>query len=504
VKTISAPDIENHKKIKQEFFDTSHLQKDLKYYTVRGGIATLGAQGLGSLLAIGSIAILARLLTPADFGLVAMVTSLIGILTILKDAGLTMVTVQQDKITHEQVSTLFWINVALSLLITLAIASLAPVIVWFYDEPNLFPITIAVACLFIFDGLAVQHQALLRRQMHFETLARIQVISSSFAVFAAIAAALIGSGYWALLVQSATSQLISLALTWRYCRWIPGWPRYDVGIRPLLKFGGYLTGFSFINYFARNADNVLIGKAWGSSELALYSKAYSLLLFPLQQVNGPISAVAIPALSRLQNDPERFREFFRNVLGIVAFITFPIIAWMIVCRREIVLLVLGPQWEGAIPIFGIFAISAFFQPIGNITGVLYIALGRTKRMFRWGVMSTSWILLSFIVGVYWGAIGVALAYSIAIIVMIIPLILYAISGTHVRLMDVYIAIKYPSLFCFISVLIAFFSQFFLLSDGVFLLKLGWITVTMFSLYISMVYTFQRRLILQTLQIYFKK
>ena len=432
------------KQLTKNRFDTTHLQADLKGHTVRGGVNTFGAQGFSFFLNVASVAILARLLTPLDFGLVAMVTAVTGLLAMFKDAGLSMATVQQDTVTHEQVSTLFWVNVGLSLVLMCIVAALSPWVAAFYHEPKLQAITLAIAGLFIFDGLAVQHQALLRRQMQFGVLAKIQILSSVVGISAAITAALLGMGYWALIVQIAVTQSVSAGFTWGYARWMPGRPQRGVGSLAMLKFGGYLTGFNFVNYFARNADNVLIGNAWGGNALGLYTKAYSLLLMPLQQINGPITAVAIPALSRLQNDPEQFRTFFVKALSIICFVTFPVIAWMIVCRREIIMLFLGPQWEGAIPIFTVLALSAFFQPIGNISGALYISLGRTKRMFKWGVMGCSWLVLSIFVGLPYGPLGVATAYSIAIVLMILPLIWYATQDTSITFKNYFDALKFPT------------------------------------------------------------
>jgi len=440
-------------------FDTTHLQADLNGHTVRGGIKTFGAQVFGFLLNVASVAILARLLSPHDYGLVAMVTAVTGLLGMFKDAGLSMATVQQDTVTHEQVSTLFWVNVGLSLVLMLLVAALSPLIAAFYHEPKLQPITLAIAAMFIFDGLAVQHQALLRRQMRFGILAKIQIFSAFIGLATAITAALLGAGYWALLIQGAAAQVVSTGFTWGYTRWLPGRPQRGVGTLKMLKFGGYLTGFSFVNYFARNADNVLIGNAWGSNALGLYTKAYGLLLMPIQQINGPISAVAIPALSRLQNDPEQFRKFFIKILSIICFTTFPLVAWMIVCRKEIILLFLGPQWEGAIPIFAVLALSAFFQPIGNISGVLYISLGHTKRMFKWGLMGCSWLVLSIFIGLPYGAIGVATAYSIAMALMMLPMISYAIQDTNIRYSDFYSAIKMPALSTLAAITVGLFVNF---------------------------------------------
>lgn len=432
------------KVLKRDPFDSSHLEADLRGHTVRGGMATFGAQGVGFLINLISTALLARLLSPADFGLVAMVTALTGIAGMLKDSGLSAATIQVHTVTHEQVSTLFWLNVLLSVGLALCIAASGPVIAWAYGQPKLQPIAGAIAATFVFDGLAIQHQALLRRQMRFSVLARIQILSAVLAFVVAAASALRGLGYWSLILQAATQQLAGTLLTWGHCRWVPGRPQRNTGVRRMLAFGGYLTGFNFLNYFARNADNVLIGHVWGSGALGLYSKAYGLLTLPLQQINGPISAVAIPALSRLQKDEEKFRELFGQVLGVMSFLVFPLVAWVLVFRNELIRVFLGPQWVEAAPMLAVFALSAFIQPIGNITGVLYMALGRTRRMLAWGLVGCPWLVASFFVGIRYGAFGVAAAYTVATALMIVPLVAFAIAGTCVRWRDFVVAMRYQA------------------------------------------------------------
>lgn len=439
------------KSMQHDYFDATHLRANLNGRVVRGGLATFGAQGFGFLLNLVSTAVLARLLSPTDFGLVAMVTALTGIAEMFKDSGLSAATVQRESVTHEQISTLFWINVALSLGLSLCIAGVGPAIAWFYGEPRLLSIALAVAAIFVIGGFSIQHQALLRRQMHFSELARIQMLSASLAFVTAIAAALEGAGYWALLVQAAVREAAGVLLTWSHCKWWPGRPRRGVGIRGMLSFVGYLTGFSFINYFARNADNMFIGYAWGGAALGLYTKAYGLLTLPIQQVNGPMSAVAIPALSRLQDEPDRFREFYCKVLKTVTFITFPLIAWMIICSNEIVLVLLGPKWTGAVPIYLALSIAAFFQPIGNMTGALYISLGRTKRMLVWSVIGNTWLVLGFWLGLPYGPLGVAWAFSLVVVMRFIPLLLFGTHGTPVSLRDVFRAIGKPATYtCLVS------------------------------------------------------
>lgn len=428
-----------------DFFDTEYLKADLKGRSVRGGAVTMAAQGAIFFLRMGSTIVLARLLTPQDFGLIAMVTVITGFVAMFKDMGLSMATVQKAEINHAQISTLFWINVVLSLFMMLVTATLAPVIALFYGEPRLTWITLALASTFIFGGFTVQHQALLRRQMHFGTLALIQIISMVVGIITAIIAALYGAGYWSLvLMQLATAITIAIGV-WVGCDWRPGLPKRGTGVRSMLAFGGNLTGFNFMNYFARNLDHVLIGRFWGPGQLGLYSKAYGLLLLPLQQITGPITAVAIPSLSRLQNDAERYLKYYLKAISLIAFLTMPGVMFLIIMSDEIIGLVLGQQWTGASRIFAVLGISALIQPVLSTVGWLFVSTGRTDRMFRWGIFSSLCIVVSFIVGLPFGAIGVATAYTICILLLAVPALWYATKTTPISLLSIFNVIWHPAL-----------------------------------------------------------
>lgn len=426
-------------------FDTSHLHHDLKGHTIRSGKATIAAQVISLLLNMASVAILARLLSPADFGLIAMVTALTGVITIFRDGGLSIATVQRDTVSHQLVSNLFWINLSLSFLLALVIAAMAPAVAMFYGEAKLTGICLAVAGIFLLGGMGMQHQALLRRQMRFADLAKIQIGASSLGLASAIVAATMSAGYWALLVQMAMTEMVSLLLTLHYCRWIPGRPQRTPGTRSMVNFGCYTTVLGFFSYLGRNADNVLLGHYLGSQAVGLYSKAYSLLLMPIQQINGPIAAVAMPALSRLQGHHEKYRNFFRKILSLISFTSFPIIVWMIICRKDIILLVLGPEWVEAIPIFLVLAISALCQPVGNISGLLFVTLGRTRLMLIWGIIGNLWLVAGIVIGLPHGIVGVALGYSIATLIMMIPLMLFSIAGTRLTLADYFEPMQVPAI-----------------------------------------------------------
>jgi len=413
------------------FFETEHLKADLKGRSVRGGAVAIAAQGVSFFLRMGSTVVLARLLTPQDYGLIAMVTVVTGFVAMFKDMGLSMATVQRAEVNHGQISTLFWINVLLSLGVMVVIAALAPAIAWFYGEPQLVWVTLALAGAFIFGGLTVQHQALLRRQMRFVSLALIQIISMLVGVLTAIIAAFYGAGYWALVLMQLATAFTSAISVWVVCGWRPGRPVRRSGVRKMLAFGGHLTGFNFVNYFARNADNVLIGKLWGSGQLGLYSKAYGLLMLPISQIRGPLTAVALPALSRIQDDPKRYKRYYAKLIALIAFISMPLTLFLAFCSKSIIHLLLGDQWLDASRIFQILAIAAFIQPVATTRGLVLLSLGQSGRYLKFGIFHSFLVVTSFAVGIRWGAIGVASAYAVANYLILFPSLWYCFRLTPI-------------------------------------------------------------------------
>jgi len=427
------------------FFDTEYLKADLKGRSVQGGAVTMAAQGTRFFLQMGSTAVLARLLTPQDFGLIAMVTAVTGFVMMFKDMGLSMATVQKAEINHGQISTLFWINVGLSLCFMVVTAAIAPAIAWFYGEPRLTWITLALAGGFIFGGFTIQHQALLRRQMQFRALAVVEIISMLVGILAAIIAACYGAGYWSLVIMHLATAIAGAIAVWVACGWRPGLPVRRSGVHEMLAFGGNLTGSRVTNYFARNADNLLIGKFWGSGPLGLYSKAYGLLLLPIRQITGPITAVAIPALSRLQNDPEQYRRYYYRAISTIAFITMPLVAMLAALSGEIIRIVLGNQWTDSAIIFKILAVAAFRQPVTSTIGWVYVSLGQTKRMMHFGLIKTPIIIACFIIGLPWGPVGVATSYVLCgLFVLVVPNLWFAFRYSPVNIIGFFKTVWRPA------------------------------------------------------------
>ena len=355
-----------------------------------------------------------------------------------------MLDIKDHKLNHQQVSTLFWINLLVSGLISLIFGALAPVVAWFYNEPRLLQIVLVLSSIFVFGGLTVQHQALLKRQMRFASIAKIEIISIFGGILTAIIAAHYGLGYWALVIMQLATAVINAVGTWLVCSWRPGLPSRNSQVSSMLAFGGNLTGFNCINYFSRNLDNILIGQYWGGGQLGLYSKAYQLVLLPIQQINAPINSVALPLLSRVQTDSQKYAHYYyKFVLGIV-FLGMPMVAFSFAVTDKLILFVLGEQWLEAVPIFKFLVPAAFMGTFNLASAWVYQSLGRTDRQLRIGVVMSTLDILIFLVSVRWGAIGVAAAYGLSRPLIWFPRFIYCYYGTPLKLKQLATTLARPA------------------------------------------------------------
>jgi PST family polysaccharide transporter len=255
--------------------------KDLKEKTIRGGVARMAAQVANFVLRIGSLMVLARMLNPRDFGLVGMVTAFTGVLNLFRDFGLSTATVQRAEVSEDQISTLFWINLAVGALLAILAVALAPAVAAFYHEPRLLWITAVLATSFLFNAAGVQHSAIVQRQMRFTALAVINTVSLIVSTAVAIAMAEWGYGYWALVAMTIAGPLVSTAGLWMAVKWMPGMPRRRAGLRSMMRFGGTITLNGAVMYVAYNLEKVLLGRFWGAEAIGIYGRAYQLVIFRL-------------------------------------------------------------------------------------------------------------------------------------------------------------------------------------------------------------------------------
>jgi PST family polysaccharide transporter len=438
------------------YFGTDHLKTDLRIRSARGGAVALVSQGLKFTISMVATVVLARLLSPQDYGLIGMVIVITGFISMFKDVGLSVVTVQREEINHQQISTLFWINVGLGVSIMLMTMALAPVIAWFYGDPRLLAITMVFAVAFLFGGLTVQHDALLRRQMRFVTLSVIDIVSLLAAPLTSITMAWRGAGYWALVFGQLATGITNAIGVWIACRWRPGPPVRGAGSRSMLRFGANLTGYGVVSYFSRNLDKLLIGRVWGARQLGLYARAYQLVLLPIENLSTPFDAVALTSLSKLTDSPDRYRRAYLRLLEKVAILTMPIVAFMMSTSDWLVLLVLGSQWIEAGRIFALLGLIGMIEPIANTMGWLMISQGRTRQVFQWGIIDGAMTIMSVIIGLPWGAFGVAASYSIVGFCLRRQLLFWFVGRAGpVRASDIYGTVA-PSAYATLGVLIALF------------------------------------------------
>ena len=436
-----------------------HLHQDLKGRSVRGGAVSVAAQCAQILLQSVSTVVLARLLTPVDFGLVAMVTAITAIAAGFADLGLTEATIQRKEISHDQVSMLFWINTGMGLLLTLITALLAPVLAWFYKEPRLFSITLVVSLSFLISGLRGQHNALLKRQMRFSAVAIRDVTCYLIAVPVAIVLAWRGAGYWAIVALPLVLNSTQLVMSWWMVDWRPSLPRRGVRVRTLVTFGGNVAASYVAFNWLRNADNVLIGWYWGAGPLGFYSRAFNLLTLALSQITGPASNVAIPALSRIQSDADLFAKYYLRIINVIMWIVATLFGFLFVAAAPVIVIVLGRKWEQAAPVFQVLAISALGQMLLESTLWMFVSRGESARLLKLLLVITPCMVGSFAIGLPFGIKWVALALSLFLLASLPWIMRFSFRGTSLTLRRLFGALLCPTLMAVVGVGVADLAMF---------------------------------------------
>jgi O-antigen/teichoic acid export membrane protein len=364
--------------------------------------------------------------------------------------------IQKKEINDNQVSTLFWINAGLSLFLMLLFAVSAPIFAWFYKEPLLEPIVGAIAITIFLGGLSNQHVGLLTRKMDFIKVSVNEMVAALASAVFSIVLAYLGWGYWALVSKWILAPLMITLGAWYICSWRPSLPKRSSEVWPMLSYAFHTYGSYIMNYLLRNMDKILIGWSYGSQPLGYYDRAYHLSYMLPNQLVSPVSNVALSAFSRMSDDHEKFRDNYLNVLSVLAFVGMPASAALTINSNDLILLLLGRQWSESAKIFFAFGPSIGIVILYATHGWLHLSLGTPERWFRWGIISFTVTVLFFIMGLPFGAIGVAIAYSISFYILIGPALWYAGKPIHLKLSSVlsrlwkyYIAALTSGTFCWI-------------------------------------------------------
>ena len=407
----------------------------LRILVLKSAAVTSLSQAMKVAIQLLATIVVARLLAPADFGLMTMVTTFSLLFMNFGLNGFTEAVIQRKDIDHSLASNLFWVNMAFCVGLTIVFAAGGPVLARFYGDPRLTRVAQAMALTIFFTGLSVIHLALLRRAMRFAAVSVNEIVAQAVSVLISVALAYWGWGYWALVAAAVALPFTTLVGAVVQCRWIPSLPRRVEGTGPMVRFAMNIYGFFVLNYVTRNVDNLLVGWFFGAQALGFYKKAFDLAVFPIFQASGPLNTVAVPTLSRLADDPERYSRYIVRSLALLAFVGMGTGACMVLVGKDLIRVLLGPKWDEAGRIFTYFGFGIGAMFIYRVYGWLHLSLGTANRLFRWGFIELGVLLGLFLLGLRWGPTGVGLAWGVSCWILTVPAILYAPRPVQLKLAD---------------------------------------------------------------------
>lgn len=403
---------------------------DLAHHTFRSGLAALGVRVAQAGLSLIAAIVLARLLTPEDFGVVAMVVPFVILTNSMANQGFQTTLIQAPDLTRPQASTFFWFALRANLLLVAAFIAASFGLSWFYGDPRVVPLAALWGALIWLVTLTAFQEAMLKRQMRFPTVYAIHFASLVVGITSAIIAARLGAGYWAILVQAAMVEVVRGAAIYSISRWKPG--RDTSPANPLRVFWWSLAGFRFASWASEQPDRILVGRLGGAQTLGFYDTAHRWSWYAFAEPFITLSDIAVASLSRVRHDAAQYRLFFAREARAILTLGLPVIAFVGVEPASTLRVLLGPQWGGAVPFVRLLCVAAFFGSFTRLTQWVYFSSGATHRLLRWSLlMQLPVLLISVLLGALAGPRGVAIGYTVASVALAIPSVLWCVRGTPI-------------------------------------------------------------------------
>jgi PST family polysaccharide transporter len=397
---------------------------DLRRQSIRGATALMIGQGFRFVISMASQIYLARILFPADFGLVAMVYPVLGFVALFADFGILQAVVQRAKISQALLSTIFWVNLLISLCLALFFAAISPILAAVYGEPRVAPVALVLSSMIFVSGLGQLQNTLLNRQLKFVSIVIVDIAALLAGFLAGLAGALHGYGYWSLVFSQMATTCTTTVLSTTFVRWLPSLPRRHPELGPMLLFGSQLTGSRMVGYLNLTIDNMMVGVALGRTALGIYDRAWKLAAQPLGQLCAPIDRLAIPVLSRVQNDPARYERAFSRMVQLLCLMAMPGLLFGVVAADRFIPVLLGPRWNAATPVFAWICFGALISPLNNASFWLLITQKRGADQLRLSIVAATINIAAYGAGLAWGAVGVARASAISVYLLQTPILLY--------------------------------------------------------------------------------
>ncbi len=390
--------------------------------------------------------ILASILAPADFGLLAMALIFIGFLELFKDMGFAAAVIHKDDINDRVLSTIFWTILFIGLILSVVIFFTSPIVAAFYENLKLIDILKSLSIVFLLSSLTIIQKALLEKKLLFTVLAKIELFAVLTGAVVGITMALTGFGVWSLVFQAISNALVSSILLWGSGIFYPKFVFDFNEVKNLSSYSLNLAGYNFLNYFVRNADYLFIGKFLGGAELGHYFLAYKIMLYPVQSVTQVISRVFFPLYSSIKNDLQKFRNVYQKVCNSIAIITFPLMLGLIAISTPFISLFFNEKWDNnlLVQLLTILAPVGLIQSIAATTGPIFMSTGKTKYLFYWGIISGIIYIGGFYIGIYYGAVGVAVSYLITTLILLYPV--FALPFKIIKLSTLKFFISFKEIF----------------------------------------------------------
>jgi O-antigen/teichoic acid export membrane protein len=400
-------------------------QDGLRRRAVRSAGITVSSQAVMFVVQLGGTFVLARILTPRDFGLVTLVTTFSLLLAGFGLNGFTEAVIQREKIDHRLASNLFWINLGIGTLLSAGFASAGVFLVHMFGDPRLDRVTIGMSVSVLFGSASVLHLALLKRAMQFTISSAADIAGRVISVALSIILACLGWSYWALVAGAIAQPAVVTAVAFWNCRWLPSFPRRAAGTAEVVGYAFHVYGRYIFSYATRNTDNLLVGWRFGSDALGFYKKAYDLFLLPTSQLIVPVSGVAISTLCKLTQDLAEYRLVFLRALTMLAFAGMGIGACLTIVGSDLMRVLLGPGWALSGKVFTYFGPGIGIMLVYNANGLIHLSIGSAKRWFRWGLIEFVVTVSFFVLSLRWGPVGLAVAWTASFWVLAIPAFWYA-------------------------------------------------------------------------------
>jgi PST family polysaccharide transporter len=371
--------------------------------------SNIGAQAVNFAITI----ILARLLVPDDFGVIAISSVIVGVITLFQDLGMGSAIIQKKEIDEDHLATSFSVSVATGFLIATVVIVISPFVALFYDKAILKPIIMVSAVGFLLSPLVSIHNSILTKNLEFRKIGILNVVNQVVSGGVSVVLAVTNFGVWSLVLGKLFAQLLMIPAYWKTANWIPKFRFRKTSFHELFSFSSSLLGFNILNYFSRNFDNLVVGKYLGAATLGHYSIAYNLMLKPLQLISWSVGRVLFPTFSGIQDEKGRVRAAYLKIVRAISLVTFPMMTGLIIVAREFVLTFYGAKWEPVVLPLQLLCTVGALQSISTTSGTILLSQGRSDLMLKLGLFEAVIMLVAFIAGVRWGLTGLIVGYMAA-------------------------------------------------------------------------------------------